>query len=286
MAVNAFLLGPIWTTRPIVIARWSVAGTIPGELQQFLPIQLAVAIRVEVHCMFDHPLGRRWASRTASRPTVVGRAIIGARSVARFFAATGALGSTAGTHQVAAAITFETGARSVRSTRSTIAGTGTGTIGSGAAWAGAAVIRTPSTTTAAPGRSTGGPQFVLGQFAVAVLVELFEGGGSVGDFLSGEDAVVVGVEGFHERIGRPPLAPPAWRSLRRPSVVAGRRTLRALFIVALRTPFRRLGHNDHRTERTNYADRSQKVFRSKHVDLPANQACLICRARSSCKTRP
>jgi hypothetical protein len=285
MAVNAFLLGPICTTRPIVIARWSVAGTIPGELQQFLAIQLAVAIRVEVHCMFDHPLGRRWASRTASRPTVVGRAIIGARPVARFFAATEALGSIAETHRVAAAITFETGARSVRSTRSTIAGNGT--IGSGAAWAGAAVIRTPSTTTAAPGRSTGGPQFVLGQFAVAVFVELFEGGGSVGDFLGGEDAVVVGVEGFHERIGRPALAPPAWRSLRRPSVVvAGRRSLRALFIVALRTPFRRLGHNDHRTERTNYADRSKKVFRSKHVDLPANQACLICRGRSSCERRP
>jgi hypothetical protein len=264
------LFGTIWATGPIVVARRSVTGTILGELHQLFAIQFAVAIRVEVHGVFDHPFGRRRTSGTAAWSTVVGRTIIQSLSVARLFAAAGSLGSSTGTDRVAAAIAFKTAARSVRSwsawttgsTRSAI--TGTATIRSGAA-----VVRTASTAAAA-GRSPRGPQFVLRQFAVAVLVELLEGGGSVGDFFGGEDAVMVGIEGFHERIGRPALASAAWRSLRWTSVVvAGRWTLRALFVVALRAPFRRLGNNHHRTERANDADRPKNVSRSKHVDLPA-----------------
>ena len=47
-----------------------------------------------------------------------------------------------------------------------------------------------------------GTQFILCQYPVAVLVELLQGSGSVGDFLFVNDAITVGVKGDHERAGR------------------------------------------------------------------------------------
>src|ERR1700743_3460772 len=55
------------------------------------------------------------------------------------------------------------------------------------------------------------PHFVIGEFAVAVLVELLQGGGGVGDFIAGDFVVVIGVErgkdGVHHA-GSPPSIPP------------------------------------------------------------------------------
>lgn len=96
----------------------------------------------------------------------------------------------------------------------------------------------------------GGPQFLFGQFSVAVLIEFLEGGGRVGDFFGGKYAVVIRVERLHERIG-PPAVRPARRSLRRASlVVAAGRPLAVAIVVPMGRTFGRLGDDDCRTNRT------------------------------------
>jgi hypothetical protein len=256
--------------RAAAVARRSMTGKVVNKFQQLVATQFSVAVGVESHRKLDHSLGRGRARRTALGPTVVAGTILRTRAVAWFFAAPGSLGSSTGTHRIAAAIPLEATSRSVRSRSTRTTGSaiaGTGAAGALTARSGPSIVRT-SPTAAAAALSTRGPQFVWRQFAVAVFVELFEGGGCVGNLLGGEDSVMVGIEGLHERIGRSALASPPLRSLRRTAVIVSRgRALRALSIVALRTPFGRLGNSDHRTERANDADRSQNVFRSKHVDL-------------------
>jgi hypothetical protein len=46
------------------------------ELGQFVPVELAIAVGVELHRMLDEPLGRRWTARsTTSGPaTTLARA--------------------------------------------------------------------------------------------------------------------------------------------------------------------------------------------------------------------
>jgi hypothetical protein len=110
-----------------------------------------------------------------------------------------------------------------------------------------------------PSRPARRSQFVLGQLSVAILVQLLEGSRRVGDFLFGKHAVVVCVERFHERIGWMAMAA-STRALQRTVLTVARwRTLTISFVVPLRRPLGGLGHNGHRAERTNHADRAEHV---------------------------
>jgi hypothetical protein len=113
----------------------------------------------------------------------------------------------------------------------------------------------PIRTAAPAARSAHRAQFVFGQFAVAVFVELLERCGSVGDFLRREFAIVICIEGFHEWIGGPAVPSPR-RSLRRTSlIIAARRSLLVALLVALRRTFGRLRENGRRIERKNHHDK-------------------------------
>ncbi len=131
-------------------------------------------------------------------------------------------------------------------------------------WPGAITTRPEvPAAVARPGRWA---QFIFGQFSVAVLIELFEGGGGVGDFLRGKFAIVIRVERLHERIGTPARPSVARRTLLRTSlVVAAGRPLRVAIVVPLGRTFRGLGNDGHSAERANHADKKPQP---KHLTLP------------------
>lgn len=54
--------------------------------------------------------------------------------------------------------------------------------------------------------AAGRAEFVGGELAVAVFIESFEGGGSVGDFVGVDHAVVIRVEEMQQWMRRAPLA--------------------------------------------------------------------------------
>ena len=195
-----------------------VTDEVLGEVQQFRAVQLAIAILVETHGVFDEALRRRRTPRSATRsagsPALSELTLSGRTTIA------------AGTSAVAA--------------EASPSGTGSAVILS------ARTCRVPSRSGVftASATAAGGPQFVVGKLAIAVLVELFERGGSVGDLLGGEDPVVVRIERLHQRVGRAVRASAARRIFLALVVVAAGRACFAIF--PLRRTFGRLRDDNHR----------------------------------------
>jgi hypothetical protein len=107
-------------------------------------------------------------------------------------------------------------------------------------------------------------QFVLSEFAVAVLVESLEGSRRVGDLFGRELAIVVRVEHLHQRIARGSVpTPPAFR-------VAIGRTLAFVIAVTPRRTFRRLRDDNRCAQGAKHTDDPQ---RSTHGQSPK---CFQC----------
>lgn len=162
-----------------------MTGEVFREFEQLISAQLAVAVGIEMHRVFDQTLGRGSARHSASWS-------IG--SVAA---------TTSETARAGSVVVWRTASVSSRTAGSSLVGTiGTGTI--------RAASTSPAFGRTAPFSfgGTGRPQFVFTEFTVAVLVEFFERSRSVGDLLGRKDMIVVGVECLHQRA--------RWRTL--PSV--------------------------------------------------------------------
>jgi hypothetical protein len=102
-------------------------------------------------------------------------------------------------------------------------------------------------------------QFVLAEFAVAVLVEFLEGSRRVGDLFGRELAIVVRVEHLHQRIARGPVATPtAFR-------VAIGRALAFVIVITPRRTFRRLCDDNGRAQGAKHTDDPK---RSTHGQSP------------------
>jgi hypothetical protein len=66
--------------------------------------------------------------------------------------------------------------------------------------AGTTALAAPTARSHAPARTAWRPHFLGSDFAVFVLVQLQERFGGVPNFLGGERAITIRIEGFHERM--------------------------------------------------------------------------------------
>jgi hypothetical protein len=97
-------------------------------------------------------------------------------------------------------------------------------------------------------------QFIRGELSVGVLVELLECGRRIGNFFSGQLAVVVGVEHFHQRIAGRTVPP-----ISAPFSTVFRRTLAVAVVVTSWRPFRRLGDDNGRSQRAQHTDDPERA---------------------------
>jgi hypothetical protein len=97
-------------------------------------------------------------------------------------------------------------------------------------------------------------QLIRGELSVRVLVELLECGRRIGDFFSGQFAVVIGVEHFHQRIAGRTVRPTA-----APFSTALRRTLAVAVVVTSWRSFRRLGDDSGRSQRAQHTDDPERA---------------------------
>jgi hypothetical protein len=218
-ATRATPLPAAATTTSAAIAR-RVLNQVLGEFRQLGAIELSVAVGIESHRMRDHPLDRGWSTGAAGTSASSSPAATGAPW------ATCLSGTTAST--TFAARTAPLFARAAR------------TSGSTGTYRPAFFLRIASgsfaTATAAFARAswtTLRMQLVFAQLSVAVLVELLERGGRIGDFFSRKLTVAIGIEHFHQRIARRTPSPSAFLG----------RTLAVVFVLAARRTFRGLGDN-------------------------------------------
>jgi hypothetical protein len=115
-------------------------------------------------------------------------------------------------------------------------------------------------------------QFVLSEFAVAVLVEFLESSRRVGDLFGRELAIVVRVEHLHQRIARGSVpAPPAFR-------VSIGRALAFVITVTSRRTFRRLRDDNSRAQGAKHSDDPEPT----HGSLPSD---FNVRSRKLLRTR-
>jgi len=91
-------------------------------------------------------------------------------------------------------------------------------------------------------------QFVLSEFAIAVLVEFLECSRRVGDLFGRELAIVVRVEHLHQWIARRSVPPPA--AFR----VALGRPLAVIIVITPRRTFRRLRDDNGRAQGAKHTD--------------------------------
>jgi hypothetical protein len=223
-----------------------VANEIFGELRQLGAVQLSVMVGVKGHRMGDDSLdsGRSALAAAATASSRSGSAAArAARSVGAWATGTASSAVPAGPTALFARSTWSAG-----------------TLGA------AFVIRTASGLFATvPAPSTGSAlrvQFVLAEFSIAVLVELLERGGGVGNLFGRQLTVMVGVEHLHQGIAR--RSPPP--ALLRTSLG---RTLRVVLVIAAGGAFQGLRDDDRRTQGTQNSNDPQRATHSTISKLSA-----------------